>query len=655
MDEREQQLTLRAMNREVIEAMKRLKQGVEGVEQRVPEIIGGDDFSDDEDDGVEVFKMEAELDPKFLNMFSTDYKYEELTDEQKEIHDMLFNAGEAELIEEGEMMDEKHELDDIIGQAKGSDIKLKELTQEDKEKKAKLEEKDRLEKLELERIKERVERAEKEEKKKKKRNQEHQDLSTPVFGETAEEKMFRQIINKPEKKVRFEEMDEDEDEEYSDEEQEEESEEDFLAPKKEPKEINFGEDDFPHIGILNDMVPDEEEEIDEPHNLSEDDKELQNQIEKEEMLEKEFREVLSKEYTNSNEQDAEKKLTAKEFDAIINSHLNSMPAAKKSALKASSEAEKKPEVVTKTTQGGGQITFYFGGAKPTEDKSKKKKQVSTGVKSAIDDKAMAELKSMMQAKVSQNGGMVMETGEEIDEEWEEGEEEEFEGEEEEDEDGEEEEEEELNAEEKYEKMLEDMQLLESLPLCMRIERDEKLPDEMNGLKVFKRKLLPDLKYKDDIAAQQVLNQEEISDSEIDPPGFNQPSIRSAIVESNIQPKVMTKSEAIGKATIVRETKNGKKKSKKYKGKEKKEEEKEPEAEVEEEDDEETEEFNIARQKNETPEERKARKDLIKKMKSERKNKKKNFKEKYENMKKGYLHQNRAQTDGTQGVPVYRIN
>jgi hypothetical protein len=157
-----------------------------------------------------------------------------------------------------------------------------------------------------------------------------------------------------------------------------------------------------------------------------------------------------------------------------------------------------------------------------------------------------------------------------------------------------------------------------------------------------------------------MNLAEISDSEIDPPGFNQLSIRGALVESNIQPKVMSKAEAIGKATVVREVKNGKRKSKKYKGKDKNVEAKADVTEVENEegeDEEDENEVNIARQKNETPEERKARKDLIKQMKSDRKNKKKNFKEKYENMKKGYLMQNRAQTqtDGTQGVPVYRIN
>ena len=604
--------------------------------------------------------MEADLDPRFLNQFSTDYKYEELTDEQKEVHDILFDAGEAELIEEGMMDDEKHELDDIIGQAKGTDIKLKEMTDEDKQRKAHLEEKDRLEKIELERIKERMARAEKEEKKRANRASEHRELSQPVYGETHEEKIFRQIINKPEKRVKFEDMQENYYNEYSDRRSDNESEEDFLAPKKEPKELNFTDDDFPKIGILNEPGLGDEDDIEEPQNLSDDDKELEDAVMKEELLEKEFREVLSKEYANPIDPDSEKHLTSKEFDAIISSHLSSMPAAKKSALNDASKVDKKPEVISKTAQGGGQITFYFGGAKTAEDKSKKKKQVSAGVKTAIDDKAMADLKAMMQIEVARQGGVVMETGNEVDAEWEEGQEEDFDGEEEEEDGEEEDDDEDLDEEEKYEKMLQKMQLLDNLPLCQRIERDEKLPDELNGLKVFKRKLLPHLKYEDDIAAQQTMNLAEISDSEIDPPGFNQLSIRGALVESNIQPKVMSKAEAIGKATVVREVKNGKRKSKKYKGKDKNVEAKADVTEVENEEGEEEgdeNEVNIARQKNETPEERKARKDLIKQMKSERKNKKKNFKEKYENMKKGYLMQNRAQTqtDGTQGVPVYRIN
>lgn len=49
------------VNREVVEAIKRLKQGVEGVEQRVPEMIGGDDFSDDEDNGRKVLSRRRNL------------------------------------------------------------------------------------------------------------------------------------------------------------------------------------------------------------------------------------------------------------------------------------------------------------------------------------------------------------------------------------------------------------------------------------------------------------------------------------------------------------------------------------------------------------------------------------------------------------------
>lgn len=609
--------------------------------------------------GVEIFKMEADLDPKFLNMFSTDYTYDELTEEQREVHDILFNAGEAELVEEGEIRDDKIELDDIIGEAKGGNIKLKDLAEEDKERKAKLEEKDRIEKQELQRLKERMAILQKDEKKKARYVPEDREISEDVFGETREEKMFRQIIDKPVKKVKFGEMDEDKDEEYSDEEGDNASEEDFLAPKKEPKILNFTEEDFPHIGILNEVEGEEGDEVEEPENISDDDKELEKTVEKEAQLEKEFRDVLSKEYGQSSVMESEKQLTSKEFDAIINGHLSSMPAAKKSALKGQVKVEKKPEVVSKTAPGGGQITFYFGGAKPSDDKSKKKKQVDAGVKSAVDDKNMAELKALMQAKLAKQGDVMVENEEEVDIEWEEGEDEEYEGEE---EDGEEEEDEEeiLDPEEKYEKMLEDMQLLESLPLCMRIERDEKLPDQLHGLKVFKKTLLPEIKYKDDVAAQRVLNKEDDSDEEIEPPGYNKPSLRGAMVESNIKPKVLTKTEAIGQATVVREFKNGKKRNRQYKGKKDKNEAKDDEAsgnEEKSEEDSETTEVNIARQKNETPEERKARKEALKKMKQERKNKKKNFKEKYEAMKKGYLMQNRAQnqSDGTQGVPVYRIN
>jgi len=42
------------------------------------------------------------------------------------------------------------------------------------------------------------------------------------------------------------------------------------------------------------------------------------------------------------------------------------------------------------------------------------------------------------------------------------------------------------------------------------------------------------------------------------------------------------------------------------------------------------------------------------LKTERKQKKQKFKEKYEQMKKGVLGQISAQTGGTQGMSVYRI-
>ena len=41
------------MNREVVDAMKRLKQGIEGVEQRVVEEFGDAEYSDpEEDEGI---------------------------------------------------------------------------------------------------------------------------------------------------------------------------------------------------------------------------------------------------------------------------------------------------------------------------------------------------------------------------------------------------------------------------------------------------------------------------------------------------------------------------------------------------------------------------------------------------------------------------
>ena len=70
--------------------------------------------------GDEVFTMKAELDPKFLRNFSTDYKYNELNDEQKEVHDALFHADEEyDLEEDLPENEEENELDMIISMAKG--------------------------------------------------------------------------------------------------------------------------------------------------------------------------------------------------------------------------------------------------------------------------------------------------------------------------------------------------------------------------------------------------------------------------------------------------------------------------------------------------------------------------------------------------------
>lgn len=85
-----------------MDSIKRLKQGIEGVEYRVPDTINIMEYSDEEAEGEEIFAMEEAIDPKFLHTFSTDYKYEELTDEQKEVYDSLFQETEEILVREEE-------------------------------------------------------------------------------------------------------------------------------------------------------------------------------------------------------------------------------------------------------------------------------------------------------------------------------------------------------------------------------------------------------------------------------------------------------------------------------------------------------------------------------------------------------------------------
>lgn len=605
--------------------------------------------------GVEIFSMEAELDPKFLNKFSTDYRFEELTPEQQEVHNLLFADNEAIAVGEEGLPEGKIELDDIIEAAKGGDIKIKPLLKEDEEKKKKLEEKEKELKKILEFQQKPTSLGKKTEPTKSQTAPKDLEMTEEKYDETSEERFIRQIIGKPQKKVRFEEMDENKSINEKSDRDDEDSDEDFLPPKEMPKKTDFSEEDFPHISIYNDMEPDGEEvdveEMSHDDQEDEEDLQLENAIKKEQEFEREFKEVLKDEYENRSKQERVKELSAKEFDSIINSHLNTIDPSKKKALASKTKPEKKPEVMTVTSKAGGQITFYFGGAKPEQSKSKSKKTVSQGVNSAVGpEKHMAELKAMMAEKAAKEGQVMVKKEEVEEEEWEEEEfgeeegEEEMEGEEESDE-------EDLDPNEKFEKMIEDMQLLEKLPLCMRIERDAKLPDTLHGLKVFKKTLLPDMLYKDDVSAQRVSNEEVEVDFSKPPPEFETPSIRGGfLVESRHEPKVATKAEALGQATVIKEKRTGKKQKKCVKKPKAQE-----EAKAEEEDDEsESKAIDLTRSKNETEEEKKARKALIKQLKSERKTKKTKFKEKYEQMKKGYLSQNRAQTDGTQGIPVYRI-
>jgi hypothetical protein len=603
---------------------------------------------------VELFSMEAELDPKFLNKFSTDYRFEELTPEQQEVHNMLFEENEAILVGEEGLTDEKVELDDIIGQAKGGEIKLKALSKEDEEKKRKLEEKERqtLESLNNQKILEKKSQASQ-----RTASVKETEMSEDKFEETQNEKFIRQIIGKPPKKVKFEEIDEHKSEDEMSDGEDDRSDEDFLPPKEMPKKAEFSADDFPHVSIYNDLPVDDDAEfpeMDDDGDPDEDDGAMETAIIKEQELENQFKEVLRAEYGNQPTAERVKEISTKEFDSIINSHLNSMDPTKKKALASKAKPEKKPEVVSVAAKGGGQITFYFGGAKPDEGKTKAKKTLAQGIKAAVGpEKHMAELKALMAAQAAKSGQVVVQNTDEGAEEWEE----EDLGEEECSDDGEEEEDsddENLDPEEKYEKMLEKMQLLEKLPLCMRIERDAKLPDTIMGLKVFKKTLAPDMHYKDDHAAQRVAEEEEEIDFSKPPQDITGPSIRGALVESRMEPKVATKVEALGNATVVREKNLKKKKHYKKKHFKSKEAPAEEAKETDDQDESESKEALLVRTRNETEEEKKARKALVKQLKDERKEKKQKFKEKYEQMKKGFLTQTRAQTDGTQGVPVYRI-
>lgn len=690
------------MDREVVDAMKILQQGIEGVEQRVVPIIGGTEYSDDEDQGQELFSMEAEIDPKFLRHFTTDYNYDELTPEQREVHDALFAEPDEEILvgEEG-LPEGQVELDQIIKEAKGGDIKLPQLSEKDQAKRQKLVEKERA------------------------------FYAAQNIPETAEEQFFRQIIGKEKKIVKFEERSESEDDdEWEDEDGEDEdnpeegemieekNEKGNKLPNKLPEkkeaemeEPEYKPEDFPSLGqVLAEMGPgDDNEDLDEPKIDSDDeeeDKELEKKIKNEEEMEHEMRAVMKAEYEKAGSSIAkgkeEKLISKKDFDLILDSHIASMKkpaeslangAQKKSILKKGGTAaapqpepsaqpkpaakKQEPRMEVYTNELGGQVIFYYGGMKPKESKSKS--VVKRGVDKVLDadDEKMKEecIRKAKEMSALQGGGEI--EGVEVEEvegdedgEWEDedGMEDDEEGEEEDDEDYDGEEEEDLDpdepgisAEEKVERYINKYRFNQKLPLDMRVERDKMLPDTMLGLKVFKRTLLPDIPFSEDIAAQQVLAEEDTTDYSKPPPEYDGKSIREPLVEFAKAPNPLSRGEATEGATVVKELSKKSKHKKHFKGKGKKKEKEEKEGEDDEEDDQEqasiAQDPGLLRQKGESVEERKLRKALVKQMKEERKDKKQKFKQKYEELKKGYLSQNNAHTasSNTQGIPLYKLS
>ena len=321
--------------------------------------------------------------------------------------------------------------------------------------------------------------------------------------------------------------------------------------------------------------------------------------------------------------------------------------------------KREPKVETVNAKGGGQIVFYFGGAKPNSKAAKPKKEAPQGSDKAQEpaqdypEEFKAKMREMAASKEERLRGVQLEESE--------GEEE---GEEEEQESEEEEEDYDINPEvdDEIDIKMKRMKLNQKLPLCERIERDNNLlPDEINGLKVFKKTLLPEIPYSQDFAAQECNAEEEEIDFSQPPTVFDSKSIREPLVEYEYKPKVLSKEQALDGATVVKEYKSSKKKpSKKSRAKEAPKPEAEPPAEPKEESSSEGSEGGDAasqlpaRRKDETPEERRARKELVKRAKEERKLKKRKFKEKYEQMKKGVIGQINAHTGTTQGVSMYRI-
>ena len=655
--------------------MKRLQKGVPGVEQRVVPMVGDVDYSDEEEEGQELFAMDAELDPKFMNHYSTDYTYEELNDEQKEIHDALFaNPDEEILVGDEGLKDEMVELDKIIKEAKGNmKIKLPELNPKDQERRDRIAKKEKA------------------------------FYDAQMIPESADEQFFRAITGKQKKIIKFEEKSESEgEEEWGSDDAEEEMEhpesQDQNKHTSAHKGDEFTAEDFP---ALSSIIPDEEEvgnmKVTAP-NPDEDDEiedaHLENKIKTEAELEFQIKEVLKSEYQKNGEGEKETKiLTPTEFDAILTNHIAGMrkvdgrvpptnptnkntnaPLVKPKSILKNKPTVSEPRIEVHTNSSGGTVTFYYGGIKPKE--SRKTAMVKTGVNNALDktEEVMKEECLQRAREVAALQGTTIESfeveeveGEDMNEDdWEE-----EDGDEEDDEEGEEqssEDETNMTPEQKVEKFIRKYRMDERMPIDMKIERDKLLPDMMNGLKVFKRSLLPDIPYAQDIAYQQSLAEE---DEDIDysgPAPEASASIREPLVEFAVRPHVLSRAEAVAGATIVRE--NNFKKSK-GKGKRKEKEiikkEKEAKAKVGEEDAEEESEDGqnesvaqdpgLVRQKDETPEERKLRKELVKKMKEERKDKKKKFKEKYETLKKGFLTQNNmdANNGGTRGIPVYKIS
>jgi hypothetical protein len=476
--------------------------------------------------------------------------------------------------------------------------------------------------------------------------------------EMAEKKKVKVGLRQVTFELPVEEEEEGEEEDFGD---EEEDDSDYL-PGDEPEQKfqkELTDEDFPPIAFLQQSGKDAEElsngddhEVD--MEMSDgDDKELEKQIRQEAILENELKKTLKEEYEGQGRPGVtEKKISEKEFNSIIEGHLSEM---KKEGKKVASAPVQKPEVKSFTAKGGGQVIFYFGGAKP--EGSKKARMVKEGFKEGKErPEEMAEGRKEEEELEEEYSNCSADEGEE--EENEEG--------------AEEEDDADLDAEEKHDKYLKSLGLTVKMPLDQRIERDTKLPDTLCGLKVFKRTLLPQIMFKDDLAAQEAIYYEEEVDFSQPPENFDGKCIREPIISFEPTHTILSRLEALKGATVVREVNMKKPKKNPNKDKRKKKQvdpqesmtdvpKKTPEASKQEgegegEEDEEEESVSLVKVRGETGEQRKVRKELVKKQKEERKDKKKRFKEKYEMLKKSYLTQNlqHIKTDHTHGLPVYKI-